>query len=81
MSDTEEAALRDELLEASVPVADTKAEPPKRNSKQGLIDKIVELSEKEGIPLEYSNTSLKRMNKKQLSSLLAEPFAENSRGL
>ena len=61
--------LNDELLEECDPPMTE--EPPKRNSKQALIDKILELAEG-GIKLEYSNTKLKRMNKQQLNELLAE---------
>ena len=64
-------ALNDELLAADRP-QDDEPEAPKRNSKQSLIDKIVEISETDGIPLEFSNTKLKRMNKQQLSRLCAE---------
>ena len=62
--------LKDDLLEAARP----SQEPPepKRNSKQALIDKILEISEKENLPIEQSNTKLRRMNKNQLGNLLAE---------
>ena len=61
--------LNDELLEADE--GSVEPELPKRNSKQHLIDKIVEISERDNIPLEYSNTRLKRMNKQQLGKLCA----------
>jgi hypothetical protein len=65
--------LRDDLLAAAHPVETPDEDgPPKRNTKQALIEKIIEVSQKEGIPLEHSNTSLKRMNKQKLSNLLAE---------
>ena len=62
--------LNDELLEAEHEVGTPEA--PKRNSKQSLIDKILEISERDNIPLEHSNTKLKRMNKQQLGKLCAE---------
>ena len=62
--------LRDDLLEAAEPPRETPE--PKRNSKQKMIDKILEISEKENLPLQHSNTKLKRMNKAQLGNLLAE---------
>ena len=65
-------ALNNELLEEEV--EDTVQEP-KRNSKQALIEKILQLSE-EGVPLELSNTKLKRMNKKQLANQLASMIEE-----
>ena len=64
-------ALHTELLEAGAPSPDPSVEP-KRNSKQSLIEKILELSEQEGIPLEHSNTKLKRMNKSHLTNLCAD---------
>ena len=59
--------LNNELLkeEVSVPAS------PKRNSKQALIEKVVELSEKTGVTIE-SDSKLKRMNKDQLNRKLAE---------
>ena len=79
MSDTEPnvEALKDELLEASAPPKT--ADPPKRNTKQALIDKILEVTSREGIPLTHSNTKLKRMSKSELSNLLAEIIEEGMR--
>ena len=68
----DQSNLKDDLLAAAHPVEVEEEGPPKRNTKQALIDKIIEVSQKEGIPLEHSNTSLKRMNKQKLSNLLAE---------
>ena len=66
MEPQEAEALKDELLEARDFSSEQKAEP-RRNSKQALIDKILEISE---IPLEHSNTKLKRMNKQQLADMI-----------
>ena len=46
--------------------SETAPEKSKRNSKGELINRIVELSEKNKLDLEYSDTKLKRMNKTQL---------------
>ena len=63
-------ALNNELLEEPQQVPETK-----RNSKQAIMDKILELSE-EGVPLDVSNTKLKRMNKRALANKLAEMIEE-----
>ena len=52
--------------------SETAPEKSKRNSKGELINRIVELSEKNEIELEYSDTKLKRMNKTQLQQILAD---------
>ena len=74
--DTE--ALNNELLEAEAPSVED-LEPPKRNSKQALIEKILQISEQDGIPLEISNTKLKRMNKQQLAKLCADMIEKGVR--
>jgi hypothetical protein len=71
LEETEEQALRQELLDAAAPEA-TEPEAPKKNTKQALLNKILEVSEKGGIPLEHSNSKLKRMTKQQLASVLAD---------
>ena len=71
-SEPDMTELRDELLEASAPEPPQTDEPPKRNTKQALIDKILEVSSRENIPINHSNTKLKRMSKKELANLLAE---------
>ena len=67
----EESELNEELLSADTP-CEQQDTGPRRNSKQGLIEKIIEISERDGIPLEHSNTKLKRMNKQQLTQLCAD---------
>ena len=58
MSEQKFEALNDELLEATE--VDEQLEIPKKsNNKQGLIDKIMQVSEKHNIPLEHSQTKLK----------------------
>lgn len=71
--------LKDELLEAAEPEKVSESEPPKKNTKQALLNKILEVSEKGGIPLEHSNSKLKRMNKQQLASVLADVIEEGMR--
>ena len=64
-----EEDLRNELLEASAP-----KEPKKErtNSKKILIDKIIEVSERDRGSCEYSRSRLKRMSKAQLTEYLAD---------
>ena len=61
--------LNNELLKKH---DDEKASPPKRNSKQELINKIVQVAEQNELPLELSDTKLQRLTKQQLNELLAE---------
>ena len=72
MSEQKFEDLNNELLEATEEVDEKLEIPKKTNNKQGLIDKIVQVSEKHNIPLEHSMTKLKRMSKKDLAKLLAE---------
>jgi hypothetical protein len=76
---TNQELLKDELLDAAQPDDTTEAEPPKKNTKQALFNKIQEVAEKAGIPLEHSNSKLKRMNKQQLASVLADVIEEGMR--
>ena len=64
-----EAQLNNELLKKE---EEDEKRPPKRNSKQELIDRIVEVAKNNNIPVEHSDTKLKRMSKQQLNELLAE---------
>ena len=52
--------------------SETTPEKQKRNSKADLINRIIELSEKNNLELEFSDTKLKRMNKTQLQQILAD---------
>ncbi len=61
--------LNNELLRAIEPQLDECK--PKRNSKDELIAKIIQLAEQNEITLKYSNTRLKRMNKQELNEMLA----------
>ena len=62
--------MKNELLEVTTE-SPVEVKEPKRNTKQALISKILEISERDNIPLEFSNTRLKRMNKQQLADTLA----------
>jgi hypothetical protein len=77
--DTEEQVLREELLDAAQPEEIQQTEPPKKNTKLALLNKILEVSEKGGIPLQHSNSKLKRMNKQQLAGVLADVIEEGMR--
>ena len=61
--------LNNELLKEEEPET---PKSPKRNTKQHLIKRILELGEKSGIEIEESDSKLKRMNKEQLQKKLAE---------
>ena len=67
--------LNNELLNAGSPKkAD---ETTKRNSKNSLIEKILQVTEKYELELQYSDTKLKRMNKYQLTKVLAHIIEES----
>ena len=57
---------------------DDKAEP-KRNSKDDLIHKILRCAEENEVRLEYSDTRLRRMTKKQLIEVLADTMEKSVR--
>ena len=66
-----EAKLNNELIRAT-DEDEKKSDKTKRNSKDELIQKIIQLAENNDIPLKMSDTKLRRMNKQQLNELLAE---------
>ena len=67
-----DSKLNDELLKATSEDEKKQDKPKKRNSKEELIDKIIEVAEHNKITLHLSDTKLKRMTKQQLNELLAE---------
>ena len=71
---TPDAALNDELLQATIDedVQEAEKSQPKRNSKDDLIAKIINCCADTNLELEYSNTRLRRMTKDQLCKILAE---------
>ena len=67
--------LNNALLNADSPRKED--EKAKRNTKNALLEKIVQVTEKYGLTLDYSDTKLKRMNKTQLAKVLAEVIEES----
>ena len=77
-ADRTNSRLNNELLNAGSPKkAQADDAQAKRNSKTALIDKIVQVSDKYGLELEYSDTKLKRMNKEKLAKVLAGIIEES----
>ncbi len=75
MEPAEEVRLNNQLLATD----DEQARPkePKRNSKDSLRANILKVVEKYQIELPYSDTKLKRMNKDQLTKVLAEVMEQS----
>ena len=69
----EPEALVEELVESQNPIEEEEEKPkePKRNSKDELIQKIIQLADETGEPLKESNSQLRRMSKKALTEKLA----------
>ena len=67
--------LNNELL--SSPKKTNEDDKAKRNSKSALIEKILQVTEKYGLELDHSDTKLKRMNKSQLTQVLAGVIEES----
>ena len=64
--------LIEELVESQTPVIEeVKTKSPKRNSKDEMIQKIIQLSDECGEKLGESNSQLRRMSKKVLTDKLA----------
>ena len=76
MEPGEENKLKNELLSADAPKPDAN-QPPKRNSKESIRANILKVVEKYDLELSYSDTKLKRMNKEQLTKVLAEVMEES----
>ncbi len=68
--------LNEELLKKDAATS----EEPKRNSKEYLIKKIIEVAEENNLELNVSNTKLKRMGKDKLQVLLGEMCEEAVKG-
>ena len=64
--------LNDKLLSAAQEKNEEVPNTPKRNSKEDLIQKIINVAREGEVDLKHSNTKLKRMNKQQLQKLFAE---------
>ena len=65
----DEKVLNDELL---APEPKPEPDEPRRNSKDNLIQKIIQVCTEKNLQLEESNSKLRRMTKAQLTNLLAE---------
>ena len=68
-------ALNDKLLKEIDPTVESDA-PPKRNTKDDLISKIINCCAENELELNISNTKLRRMSKPELCKLLAEKIEE-----
>jgi len=70
--------LNNELLNAE-DASKNEEKPVKRNSKEAIISNILRVVEKYELDFDYSDTKLKRMNKEQLTKLLAEVMEQSVR--
>ena len=79
MADNDESVkLNQELLQATEePAKPAKPPTPKRNSNQALRQNILKVVEQYQLDFPYSDTKLRRMNKEQLTKLLAEVMEES----
>jgi hypothetical protein len=64
--------LNDELLKVEEEGSPKKVKVPKRGSKDKIIHNILKIDEEYNLELEYSDTTLRRMNKEKLTKVLAE---------
>jgi len=78
MADNDESVkLNQELLQATEEPKPAKPQTPKRNSNQALRANILKVVEQYQLDFPFSDTKLKRMNKEQLTKLLAEVMEES----
>ena len=74
----ETTRLNNELLNVAKPDSvESEVKKPKRNSKEELLAKILKVVEKYDLDFEYSDTRLKRMNKQELTKLLASVMEDS----
>ena len=71
------AKLNAELLNATKDEPEVKA--PKRNSKDALINNILKVVQQYELDFDVSDTKMKRMNKEQLTKVLAEVMEQSVR--
>jgi len=76
-ADADNNRLNNELLNAGKKTEASDTKKAARNSKNALIEKILQVTEKYELELEYSDTKLKRMNKQQLTKVLAHIIEES----
>ena len=73
MEPDETTRLNNELINSAKPdQKESEVKKPKRNSKEELLTKILKVVEKYELDFDYSDTRLKRMNKQELTKVLAE---------
>ena len=74
-------ALVEELLQITEKDIDGPYEPkiPRRNTKGDIISQIWRLKDTANLPMEFSETALRRMSKSQLIELLATQIEEASK--
>ena len=79
MEPAENTRLNNELIREAVVDEDKSDSPkkPKRNSKDGLLHKILTIVDKYELDFSYSDTKLKRMTKQELTKLLAAVMEES----
>lgn len=75
---TTEVKLNNELLDEDV--AESESLHPKRNSKDDLIMKIINICADSQLELEHSNSKLRRMTKDQLCKILAQKIELGVKG-
>ena len=71
MKPEESTRLNNELLKAEEPPVEDDEKRPKRNSKEELTAKILKVVDAYQLEFNYSDTKLRRMNKTELTKLLA----------
>ena len=72
MKPEETVRLNNELLKVDEPQTEEEKTRPKRNSKEELTAKILKVVAAYELEFNYSDTKLRRMNKQELTKLLAE---------
>ena len=74
----ETTRMNNELLKVAKPEDETpEVKKPKRNSKEELLSKILRVVEKYELDFDYSDTRLKRMNKLELTKVLAKVMEDS----
>ena len=76
MKPEETVRLNNELLKADEPPTEEEKTRPKRNSKEELTAKVLKVVSAYELEFNYSDTKLRRMNKQELTKLLAEVTEE-----
>ena len=74
----ETTRMNNELLKVAKPEDESpEVKKPKRNSKEELLSKILRVVEKYELEFDYSDTRLKRMNKLELTKVLAKVMEDS----